>query len=49
MHYEIEVAVARTGVTFMYHTTRDHEEALRLLKKYRKFDGVEVKLNRKEN
>jgi hypothetical protein len=46
MTYKITLSVTRTGVAFMHHSTKKHEEALSLMEKYNKFDGVTVKMQK---
>ena len=49
MAYHITLTIKRTGKPFMYHSTPKHEEALRLVDRYNKFDGVSVKMEQVEH
>ena len=46
MKYKITLSVTRTGVAFMYHSTKKYEEVLSLMEKYNKFDGVTVNMQK---
>ena len=46
MTYRITLSVTRTGEAFMYHSTPNHSEALKLLDSYSKHIGVTAKLER---
>lgn len=44
MSYRITLTVKRTGKPFMYESTPNRTEALRLVDGYNKYDGVSVKM-----
>ena len=46
MPYRLTLSVDRTGVAFMYHSTKTHQEALNWMEKYNKFEGVTVTMER---
>ena len=46
MTYRLTLSVAKTGVAFMYHSTKKYEEALSLIEKYSKYDGVTVEMQK---
>ena len=46
MTYRITLSVTSTGSVFMYHSTPNHSEALKLLDSYSKHTGVTAKLER---
>lgn len=46
MTYRLTLSVDRTGIAFMYHSTKTHQEALTLMEKYNKFDGVTVTMEK---
>jgi len=49
MTYRITLAVTRTKEVFMYHNTRNYNEALSLLDSYDKHHGITVKLEKVEH